>query len=197
MTSTLLLCCCLMSMVGQPAFAPGTGSEVCPTFTDKFDVVLGDKSFEEVFGAETPFGEEDLQEGVYVDYDYSISPIFEEGRAEAVVHFTLSIHGKDYPVTVTGKVEKIMVEDGDVNHELYRGALWGNATIHNKNYTVSLGLDKLSTQTDINAGVVFSPEDLATNENAELIFLRFGTPIPPDILMLYIEQATPVENYFE
>lgn len=180
---SLFLACSMVLSVGQSARAAQTPK----SFSDSFEVVLGEHTFYQEFSEEpqTPLGES----GQQVSYRYAISDFSEDGEAEATVDFTLELAGKNVPISVAGTVSRTIVTAGQKNYMLYRGALWGATAINGKEYKVSLGLDKLSTQEDINAGVVFHLEDMATNEDAELIFLRFGTPIPENILTAYLERA--------
>lgn len=180
---SLFLACSMVLSVGQSARAAQTQK----SFSDSFEVILGENTFYQEISDEpqTPLGES----GQQVSYSYAISDFSEDGEAEATVDFTLEFAGKNVPVSVAGTVSRTIVTADQKNYMLYRGALWGSAAINGKEYKVSLGLDKLSTQEDINAGVVFHPEDMATNEDAELIFLRFGTPIPENILTAYLERA--------
>lgn len=84
------------------------------------------------------------------------------------------IDGNSYTIHPTGDVAKYVLDE---NYSLLKGSLSDDITISGKQYDASISTNQLVGSPTLNAGIVLTPDDFDTNDNALQIMFHFGTPI--------------------
>lgn len=108
------------------------------------------------------------------NYSYAIQIPNNSTCGTATVTFTLNISGVSYPVTTSGNVSVIEINE---DYTLIRGFLKGVLNINNKAYSVDVGLNKLAHLDTISAGITLTPEDFYSNETSRQLYFCFGTSV--------------------
>lgn len=180
-----LLSCCI------PAYANNSYMSCSDTaITEELVLLSSADEITQEFGAQPTITRSLNNEDAFpvmgnTTYDYVIRIPQDSMSGTAEIGFTMDISGETYPITTTGNVYAIKIND---EYTLLQGLLKGEATINGKNYAVKIGLQKLASCDYISAGVALTPEDFHSNEESQQLFFSFGTSVmTEEFLPIYLD----------